>query len=207
MRSIVVLVLAAALVMVSCSGGDSEEGADASTTTAAAASTTSTTTSTTTAAVAAQDGADCLIGQWELDSQMFFDSLFETFSGELGMEDAGFEHVSGSYQVSMGPGGVFSGTRDEWTFRFTLPEGGFQTIIDGTDTGSYTVAGDQLTISDLSGDSTVTFLAEVDGEVFEVPSGPEVGSDALGGTGTFSCSADTLTVENEGIVSAFARVG
>lgn len=208
MRSTAVLVLILALLAAGCSGDDgSAESTPTSPPSTTAESTTTTAESTTTAAVAGRDGAECLIGEWELDSQLFFDSLFETFSGELGMEEAAFEHVSGTYRVTMAGDGAYTGTRDEWTFRFMIPEGGFQTIIDGTDTGSYAVAGDQLTISDIVSDSDVTFLAEADGELFEVPSGPGVPSDALGGEGTFACSGDSLTIENEGVLSAFARVG
>jgi hypothetical protein len=211
MRSLTGLVLTMALLAAACSGGD--DGAESSTTTTTAAPTSaeSTTTTaartTTTAAAARQEGAECLIGQWELDSQLFFDSLFETFGGELGMEDAAFEHVSGTYRVSMTGEGGYTGTRDEWTFRFSIPEGGFQTIIDGTDAGSYTVDGDQLTISDVVSETDVSFFAEADGEMFEVPSGPGVPSDALGGQSTFTCSGDALTVENEGIVAPFVRIG
>lgn len=211
MRSIGVVVLAVALLAAACSGGDSESVDESTTAPAVAATTapatTSTEAATTTTAVTTQGGAECVVGTWELDSQRFFDSLFETFSGELGMEDAAFEHLSGSYRVAMASDGTFSGIRDEWTFRFTIPEGGFQTIIDGTDTGSYTIDEDQLTMGDISSDTTVTFLAEVDGEAFEIPSGPDVGTDALGGTGTFTCGGDVLTVTNEGIMSAFTRVG
>ena len=213
MRSIVLLVLALALLVAACSGDDSDGASETTTTSPESTTTTSppTTESTTTTAAtttsAGEADATCLLGEWQLDSQRFFDSVFEIFGGGLGMEEAAFEHVSGTYRVMMAGDGTYTGTRDEWTFRFTIPEGGFQTTIDGTDTGSYAVAGDQLTLFDMTTDTSVTFFAEVDGDVFEVPSGPDVGSDALAGTGTFTCSADTLTVENQGVVSSFARTG
>jgi hypothetical protein len=210
-----ILALMILLMAAGCSGDDDaadstttstvESTAESTTTTTAARTTTTSTTTATTPSAPA--GAECILGEWELDSQAFFDSAFAEVQGSLGMEDAAFEHVSGTYRVTMTEDGTFLGDRDEWTFRFTLPEGSFQTIIDGTDTGSYVVAGDRITIGEVVSDTDVTFLAEAGGEVFEVPSGPGIESDALGGEGAFTCSGDTMSVENNGIVSSFNRVG
>jgi hypothetical protein len=220
------MVLAILMLAAACSS--SEDGAsDATTTTTAAAvsessdtttaeettTTTSATTTTTTEpkAQAAASG-ECVVGTWEQRAQEFIDAIAETFIAldDPLLEGATLKFVEGSYQVEFGADGSMLSVRDNWTMQITTSEGGLRTVLEGDETGTYSVEGDVITI-DLD-DSTVEvsqFLVLGD-TVTPVPGGTSTSVDVegLGGSGTFTCDDAVLAVQVEGGVPAnFDRVG
>ena len=215
------LMLAAA-----CSSADEGSGDETTTTTAAelgsdaaaettttTAATTSTTTTTMTAAESGPSaaGADCVVGTWEQRGEEFVEAISETFVtvDDPLLEGATLEFVEGSYTVDMGSDGSMTTVRDNWTMQITTTEGGLRIVLNGEETGSYSVDGDVLTI-DLE-DSTVEvsqFLVLGDA-VTPVPGGSttSVEVEGLSGSGTFTCD-DVLAVEVEdGVPATFDRVG
>lgn len=219
------MVLAVLILAAACSS--SEDGASDTTTTTAAATTessdataavettttTSTTTTTTTEAVAqAAASGECVVGTWEQRAQEFIDAIAETFVAvdDPLLEGATLEFVEGSYQVEFGADGSMLSVRDDWTMQITTSEGGLRTVLEGEESGTYSVEGDVMTI-DL-GQSTVEvsqFLVLGDA-VTPVPGGATTSVDVegLSGSGTFTCDDGVLAVQVEGGVPAnFDRVG
>ena len=220
------MVLAILMLAAACSS--SEDGAsDATTTTTAAAvsessdtttavettTTTSTTTATTTEpdAQAAASG-ECVVGTWEQRAQEFIDAIAETFIAvdDPLFEGATLEFVEGSYQVEFGADGSMLSVRDNWTMQITTSEGGLRTVLEGEESGTYSVAGDVMTIDlDDSAVEVSQFLVLGD-TVTPVPGGTTTSVDVegLGGSGTFTCDDAVLAVQVEGGVPAnFDRVG
>lgn len=220
MRGATLLALLA-LTMAACSPDDGATAAETSTTageaavTSEPASTTTTpdsTTSTvpvTTTTTAGAAGADCLVGEWELDSEAFLEQMTSAMQEQSAGQDVTMEFVGGSYTVSLGESGIFLVQRDEWSFQMVMSEGTFRMTIDGTDTGSWTADQDSLTVSNVESASVLTAQAEVDGELIDLPQGtvPITDTNAVGETSTYTCAADTLTVDStEGFTTTLTRV-
>lgn len=221
MRGLTVLMLFA-LLLAACSPAD-ETAADETTTTADGATTTSvaevtttterattTTAEETSTTVAAVGGADCLVGEWELNSEAFLEQLTTAMADEVGGQEVSIEFVGGAYTVSMDEGGSFSAVRDEWSWQAVMSEGTFRITIDGIDTGSWSADAQSLTVSDIESNSVVTAQAEVEGELIDLPQStvPLADTNAVGDTTSYTCSGDTLTVDSEeGFVSELTRVG
>lgn len=215
---VVVLMLALA----ACASSDSEQSTTTSTegattttsgdTTTIPAPTTTTTQATTTTTTSGSDsgGASCLVGDWELDSEGFMDSLTSAFAEEASVEGVTIEFVGGSYTVSLSEGGLFTGDREEWAFQISAPDGAFRVTIDGFDTGQWATDGSTLTISDYESASVLEAQAVVNGELVDLPAGtvPMADNSAVQETSTYECSGDVLTVTaDEEFVSRFTRVG
>ena len=220
MRGSTVLLLLG-LVLTACSPAD-ETTADETTTTVDDDTTTSageattttqvttTTTEATTTTAAAASGADCLVGEWELDSEAFVEQLTMAMAEEVGGQDITIDFVGGSYTVSLGEDGTFTAVRDEWGWQSAMSEGTFRITIDGTDAGTWSADAGSLTISDIESNSVVTAQAEVEGELIDMPQAtvPLADTNAVGDTASYTCTGDTLTVEStEGFTSEFTRVG
>lgn len=208
------------LVLAACSPTEAEGSTTttqdtATTTTATETTTTSvptttTTEATTTTTTAGGGGESCLVGEWELDSEAFMDSLSEAFSEEAGTSDLSIEFVGGSYVVSLSESGLFTGDRDEWAFEISMAEGSFRITIDGLDTGSWEADGSTLVIRDYESASILKAQAVVNGELVDLPQGtvPMTDSNAITPSSTFECSGDTLIVTaEEDFVSEFTRLG
>lgn len=217
------LLLSLAMVLAACSPAEetsAEEvttttGDEAPTTTAAATTTTAEATTTTeaattTTAAAAGGGPDCLVGDWELDSEAFLEQLTAAMEQEAGGQDVTLEFVGGSYVLSLSQGGLYTGDRDEWGFQMVMADGIFRITIDGLDTGSWEADEQSLTVSDVESASILTAQAEIDGELVDLPQGtvPLVDTNAIGETASYTCSGDSLTVESPGgFTSQLTRVG
>lgn len=216
----VALLVALALFVAAC-GGESIESTttaiEASTETTESAPTTemeSTTTTTepvtTTAGSASGVGGDpCLAGVWELDSEAFMGNLTAAFAAEADLQNVTVEFVGGTYTVTLGEDGDYTGVREEWAFQAASPEGTFRLTIDGRDEGTWSAQGSTLTISDVESTATITAQAVVDGEVFDLPTGtaPTVEGNAVAEASSYECTDRRLTVSVEqGFVSVFARV-
>lgn len=174
-------------------------------TTTSEAATTTTEAPTTTLAAAT---SDCLVGSWELDSESFIQQVFA--GTDTGFEELGevtVSHGGGSFVVEMSEDGTYVGTRDEWKIRIESDEGAFVNMLDGTETGTWSVAGDTLTISSDVSDITVSFAAEVDGVLQELPFGgtQTTQTRAFTGSGGFSCSDDSFEATFDGFTSVFSR--
>ena len=162
---------------------------------------------TTTEAVAA---GGCLVGTWELDSAAFIEQIFSAGAGETGFEELGeveITHGGGAFIVTMNEDGTYVGDRDNWQIRLSADEGTFVNTLDGEEAGTWSVDGDQLTVTSESSTIQVSFAAEVDGVLQDLPFGgtQTVASRELGGTGPFTCDDNTLEVTFEGSTSTFAR--
>jgi hypothetical protein len=190
-------------------GGAAETTVADTTTTTVAPTTTAVPTTTTTEAVLA--GSDCLVGSWELDSAAFIEQIFSAASeGETGFEELGeveISHGGGAFLVTMNADGTYVGDRDNWQIRIGADEGTFVNTLDGEEAGTWSVDGDQLSVTSESSTITISFAAEVDGELLELPfSGTQtVTTREFGGTGPFTCTDDTLEATFEGSTSTFTR--
>lgn len=188
---------------------ESEATAEATTSTTAA---TTTSTSTTTSTLAAAASGDCVVGTWEQRGEEFIEAIAETFLtvDDPLLADATLEFIEGSYRVEMGSDGSMLSVRDNWTMQITTSEGGLRIVLEGEETGTYSVDGDAMTIS--LDDSTVEvsqFLVLGD-TVTPVPGGTTTSVDVegIGGSGTFTCDDAVLAVQVEdGVPATFDRVG
>lgn len=207
------LPIAFVLLLAACGGGDAATTTEASTaeSTTSAAETTTTAAPTTTVAetttTAGASGADCVAGTWELDSEAFIESLAENFAdaGEVPVE---LTFGGGSYTVELGSDGSMSAVREAWQFRFETAEGAIINTIEGTDSGTYSIEGDTMTVTSTDSTTTLSIQAEVDGELVDLPFGaaPQtIDQDTFSGSGQFECTDDTLTVTLEGTTSIFDR--
>ena len=207
--------LALAIVAAAC-GADSTPATTATDVTATtisstvaptveATTTTTAAPTTTTTAARVMASADCLVGTWELDSAAFLDQVFAAASEEL--EGGSVSHGGGEYVIDLAGDGTFVGTRDNWQMRFESSEGVFVSILDGTETGTWSVEGDMLSITTDVTDISVTSALEVDGELQELPFGgtQTVRTDVFAGAGSFTCDDDQMTVTFEGVTSVLNR--
>ena len=202
--------LALLLVLAAC-GGEAESTTTTATeieatTTAPTTTTTAPTTTVaeTTTTVAVSGGADCVVGTWEFDSQAFVDGLLEQFGDDAPGE---VSFGGGSYLIELGEDGTMSAVRDNWQFRFETAEGAIVNTIDGTDSGTYTVEGDMMTVTTTESNASVTVQAEVDGELVDLPFGgaQTIDQDTFTGTGQYECNDDTLSVTFEGVTTVLER--
>ncbi|MAT06252.1 MAG: hypothetical protein CL424_14535 [Acidimicrobiaceae bacterium] len=149
----------------------------------------------------------CLTGIWRLRSQEFLDEIIRV-AGQG--QDITMTHRSGEYRVTLRDDGTYTGRRDQWQFASGTAQGTIVTTIDSTDPGSWSSSGDQLTISDPGSPATVRIQLEVGGQLQDLPLGmgsQTVGSDAISGTGTFTCEENVLTTTYDGITATFDFVG
>ncbi len=179
-------------------------------TTEASTTVPATTEALATTAPEAGGGPACVAGVWELDSAAFMEQIFAAYGAEMEGVDA-FEFVSGSQVVTLGADGSYVSERDEWSFRIGTGEDTVRMTIDGTDVGSYTITGDEITITDLDQSAVMSLQAEVDGQLLDLPIGTvgNVEADVLLGTASYTCSGDLLTVtaDEPGVTAVFERVG
>lgn len=217
MRRPVIAPLVLALVLAAC-GGDAGEtttttAAETTTTTAVETTTTTEATTTTTAAettttttVAASGGSECLVGDWELDSEAFFEQVNELF-GEEGFE---LRSGGGSYVVTLAGDGAYTGVRDEWAIEAGTADGTVRTILDGSDEGTWTADEETLTIDQTSIDISLRgVLIGPDGGEIDLPTPPvDITEDVevFAGSVPYECTDDTLTITSaEGVTSTFDR--
>lgn len=205
-------IITALALSVSACGGSSAEittttattAADTSTslatTTTAAPETTTTTaaTATTTTIAATGGGADCVAGEWDLDSEAFVEQLDAAFGSAAGGD---FEVSSngGEYVIEFAADGTMSSQRTDWGMTMATEQGDIVLTFDGSESGTWAAAGDTLTVSISESDVSVDFSLLVDGELVSLPGGTEAmfSTDAatVSGSGTYRCEGDTLTLD------------
>lgn len=216
MKRSLISIFAFALLLGACSAGDSEAttttGLETTSTTESNTTTTadkeSTTSDPTTTTVGAASGGDeaCLVGDWVLDDEKFFESVFTSVSDDA----AGFGDIvpgDGQLVVSFASGGTIDTVREEWGFTAQTDQGDFKIVINGEQGGTWDTEGTTLTIDlDESADIEIKTSFVVDGEEIELPQAPiDVPSEALSATSEYSCSGDTFTINADGIISEFTR--
>jgi hypothetical protein len=157
--------------------------------------------------------ADCLIGTWSLRSQEFVEQIFSAASAQAeGVTD--IAHVGGEYRITLNADGSYLGERLDWQLRIATPQGAIVTTITSEDPGTYSVDGDNISVSDPGSPATVRLQLDVGGTLQDLPVGgtQTVGSDAVSGEGTYTCDGDVLTIDvtdgtfPEGIEATWDRV-
>ncbi len=225
MKRLSILAAALALVVAACSGDSADTtttsaGGSASETTTTAGSTDTSSTSTTAGAAetttTTEGGggstaglAECVVGTWQLDSDVFFEAIEEAAAQE-GVD--GFEAVSGEYLLTVSADGTFKVEQIDWGFKVTSELGDLELVVNSASTGTWTIDGDVLsTTVDAGGDREIAIL--VDGEPFEFPGGisPIEPPEAEFTGAVVSCDGDTLFATNPedeiAFTSEWARVG
>jgi hypothetical protein len=141
--------------------------------------------------------AECLAGTWRLDLAAMQDDLAQLFAaadGEVEVE------VAGTSTYDFAADGSFTATVDStsgMTMRSDDTELTSRSESSGDLTGAWSLAGDQLTISDVdSSGLDVTTTATMDGETLDVPpASPEDAIEALPPTlSTATCADGTLVL-------------
>lgn len=226
MKRLFILLAALALVVAACSSGDSGDttttiaggGSEETTTTGGGSDTSSTSTtaaepeSTTTT----EDGggspaglAECVVGTWELDDDVFFEAI-EQAANDEGVD--GFEAVSGEYLLTVAGDGTFTVEQIDWGFKVTSEFGDLELVVNSDYTGTWSIDGDVLTtMVEAGGEREVDIL--VDGEPFEFPGGilPIEPPEAEFTGAVVSCDGDTLFAMNPEdeieFTSEWSRVG
>lgn len=182
-------------LIVACSGG----GATTTTATAAATTTsppettTSTTQATTTTAETSVGGADCLLGDWILDTESFelsMESMLFTTGGE-----ATVDVTAGGGNLTFSEDGSAAGGYEGLTLSLEIGEDlpTMELELSGDVVGTWTLEGDTLI---LTPDETSNFevTASVGGQAVPVPIDPAMlafGSAAS----TITCDEDELFIE------------
>ena len=200
------------------SGADGAETAAEDTTSATDAPETDETTTTTTEPTSTTTGspaesgdlASCVVGTWELDLEELSAVLFESFADSAGAEFTGLTfEVTGTDQVTMSQDGTWTETRDN-TFAGSAAEGAYNMVIVGTGEGTWSVSGEQISITSSETDMTMTMTASSDSGEFSVGPRPverPAGDPLVNGTFTATCGSDEMVVELEGgFTSTFTRV-
>ncbi len=208
MRALPALAAAAtaALLLTACTGGD-DDATPAGTATGGAS------TSDDGAATDGDDGSDagsapeevvvggasedCLAGTWELDLAAMQGDLRSLFTDTDGSVDV---HVEGTTTYEFTPGGAFAATVDSsssMTMSAQDDDLESTTVSSGSLAGAWSLAGDQLTISDVDTSGLdVETSATMNGEELELPAGSaEDAIEVLPPTlSTVGCSADRLSL-------------
>jgi len=153
--------------------------------------TTATATSTTTTTTVVPDPAQCVPGIWELRAQAFFDQIVALTGGGGAMR-----HLGGRHLATFNPDGTSEGLREAWSFEVASPEGSLITTVDATDTGTWAVDGDTITVSSQEQTFEASLEMLVGGVRQPFPFAPPdaVQTEVLGGVGPYTCEGDVLTI-------------
>jgi len=223
MKRLTVIVVVA-IVAAACSSSSDSDVATTSTTNTASADTSSTlvssagvesstttvTAAPTTTVAVASDVSSCVVGEWEMDSQQFFDDVFASLPAALPADEAigEFTYASGAYVLLIGADGTFSSERREWTFQVASEDGDLEMTVDGAEAGTYTLVGGQLTtVTETTAPLAISMA--IDGVPFEFPTGfaPVTPPNAEFSGATVTCEGDVLTASAEGFQSIWYRSG
>ena len=142
------------------------------------------------------DPGECLVGVWRLRSQEFLDEIISTIPAEVAASGLqSWTHVSGEYLMTLGDDGTYLGERKEWTHRLKTAQGALITTINSTDPGTYTVDGNNISVTDPGSPATVTLQFDDGSGPQSLPFGSTqtVGTSAVSGSGTFTCENDVLS--------------
>lgn len=152
--------------------------------------------------------AECLVGRWLLDSDAFFDAIFAAAAPDM-QTQATFEYGGGTYSLEIQSDLSYESQRTDWEMIFITAEGTVFNTINGSETGTLAVNGDNLTWNADTSVVTIELEVELEGVRREIPFGGEqtVDTEATSGTGSYSCDGDLLTATNEGVTTTWNREG
>lgn len=219
MKHLAPLFLALAMLLAACSTAATDEttttttsasGTPSTTTTSTGGDGTTTTTvakTTTTAASEASDGvSSCVIGVWELDAETFFEQLLAAMPADEQLGE--FAVVDGRYVLTVNADGTFSNDREDWTLGVESEFGAMEIRINSSQSGTYTVDGDQLSTTVAAGDPPEIEIS-VDGQPMNLPGGvsPISPPEAEFSGATIACQGDSLTATVDEFSSTWKRVG
>src|SRR5690606_5201764 len=107
---------------------------------------------------------ECLTDTWTLDLDSWAASAGPAFTA------SGGELVSmdGTLLFVVKPDGTFDTVYESWTLNTATSEGTATIVRHGTDTGTWGVDGNQMTIADTAANSTVTVTSQAGGEEFSM---------------------------------------
>ncbi|NHZ71087.1 MAG: hypothetical protein GWP18_05545 [Proteobacteria bacterium] len=213
MKKLAVLVVMA-MVVAACSGASEPDVADAPTTTAAVSSsgssspiesTVTTTVAAPTTVAGASDLSSCVVGEWEMQSQRFFDDLYAAAPAQ-DLPPGEFTHTGGSYVLIVGGDGSFASERRAWTFEVTSDFGDLIMKVSSSQSGTYTLDGELLSTSLAEGEAPDVEMV-VDGVPFEFPEGlaPVSAPSANFSGAMVTCDGDVLTASFDGFTSIWDR--
>ncbi|SJN21356.1 hypothetical protein FM104_03110 [Microbacterium esteraromaticum] len=140
-------------------------------------------------------GVECLYGNWYVDNDAFKEMLKKAGGRALS--------VSGWAIVTYNPDGTSLATFDEWT-TVTQEQGAKATMVrNGEDQATYVVTGDQITTTETVGSSVLMMTMQMEGKDAITVEAPHEPFSVT--TGTFTCTAETLTVNANGATSVLLR--
>ena len=189
------------------SSGETTTSSSSTTTVADTTTTTTSATTSTSATAGPGEGADCLVGTWELDSEAFVASFQDVYGGT---EISDSRYVEGQLLATFEPDGTFRDERQDWTWEMETAGGVFRMRVNGENHGSYAVDGERLSVTMEEIGVDVSMEMEMNGEGIELPGSGDlpVEPPVVEGSGTFTCSGDRFSlVSDEGVESHFTRVG
>ncbi len=213
------LFIAVAMVLAACSTAATDETTTTATTSSASsgstttsqgddgATTTSVDSTTTTSVGTANDGVGaCVIGMWELDAESFFEQLMASMPPEEQLGE--FSVVDGRYVLTVNADGTFSNEREDWTLGVRGDFGDMEIRINSSQSGTYSLEGDQLSTTVAAGDPPVVEIF-VDGLPMSLPGGvsPVAPPEAEFSGASIACQGDTLTATVNDFTSSWRRVG
>lgn len=199
------LMVVVAIVVAACSpalesASPVTEPVDGSTSTTVAASTT---TQVVTSTQAPLTGAPCVVGSWELDSELFFTDVTSVVSG--GEAPGEFLYLGGAYRISLDGDGSANEQREDWTFLVRTDFGDLVIAVNALAQGEYMVDGETMSLELDQSSSEVEVL--IDGLPIEFPDGslPVSIPDVSFVNAPFTCSQDTLITTADGVTSTWRR--
>lgn len=151
----------------------------------------------------------CVQGQWTMRNESFAEFFSSMLAGSGGAIAA--TGVSGSVAIEVAEDGTWTLTYDAWTLTASLPEasGEMSVTIDGVDVSMGTFQDDgTYSFSGGSVGTTITSSATIDGVAVPIPPIDQT-QQVVGGTGSFTCEGDvlTLTVPDSGASFIMDRTG
>lgn len=221
MRRWLAILATSAVLAAGCTGGEdtatTSTSAEVTTTLAPRVETTTTlaaappVTTTTVLPEPGSASADCVVGEWELNSARFVETLSEAFASSF--PGVSVEHAGGTFITTLDSDGSMSSVREEWTMAIATPEGTLYQSISSRDSGTYVIDEEAARISialDPGSEQTVSMQVEVDGVLQDVPLGSgtfQLPAEASNPSGVFTCSDEQLVVTTaDGVVSEFSRL-
>ena len=138
----------------------------------------------------------CTVGTWQMDNNSFAE-LWLKLAASTGL-GASIDSVTGSVIVVVSPEGLWSSTYDNWGFITSAPQGiSISISITGDDSSTGTFGEDgSFSFVTNSVNTTVTMTAASQGVNIPIPPLAGTGT-AIGGTGTYVCEGDEMTITTQ----------
>ncbi len=133
-----------------------------------------------------------LVGTWRLHDQEFWDAIAQL----AGPAPGDVEYYSGDYIIQIDADGTSVSERRAWSFRASSPDGAIIIEITSREVGTWQADDHTISVSDSGSESEVSFYVETPGGLTPLPfaSAIPTQTDAVSGTGTYTCAGDLLTI-------------